>query len=155
MALWQYTFQIVTKESYEYLHKDSNPVSGEDGFDEEPYWLLTPTKRSLFDGISSIISKGKSWSDALDVDGNLESNCLNVLFNTATQEVESVSFRIDYTRQYEHVCRAIIEFCILKGMVVLDEKLEIVPMSYEAIKALIEDSPQRKRYDQMSNYKPE
>jgi hypothetical protein len=151
MALWQYTFQVITKESFEFLHKDFIPSFGDYGFDDEPYWRLKLIDKSYFERIDTIIEKNKSWSNEVDLYGYQESNCFEVFFEVETNVVISVSFRIDFTSDYEQVLSSIIEFCILKGLIVLDEKLKVVPLNLELSKSIIENSPQVKKYNELNN----
>jgi len=150
MALWQYTFQVLTKESYDSLYKDIGFPIEDDCFDDEPYWQYKPINRSLFAGIELILSKNKSWSSKTDLYGDEESNCFEVLFDEQNI-VLSVSFRIDFTSDYENTLKRIIDFCILNDLVILDENLNTVPLKFEVAKYIIENAIQVGMYNKLKD----
>lgn len=155
MALWQYTFQVLTKDSYEFLCKDFLQTLGDDNddFNFDPFWQYRLIHKSYFEEISTFLKKGKSWSNNIDLYGNQESNCFEVLFDIETNIVESVSFRIDYTHEFEDLLIHLIEFCLLKGLVVLDENLNVALLNTEVLKSIIENAPQVKKYNMLLNGK--
>ena len=81
--------------------------------------------------------------------GSENSNRMEVISENGI--VESVSFRIDFTSNYEFVLKGIIEFCILKGLIILDQNLQMVPLNYEIAKNIVENAPQVETYDYMLN----
>lgn len=149
MALWQYTFQILPKESFEAFFQSFKISLDDNMFDETTYWQIKPFNKSYFERIGNILQKSKSWSEEIDLYGNQESNCFEVFFDGKTDDVTSVSFRINFTSDYEMVLNSIIEFCILKGLIVLDEELQLVPLNFESIRSLIENAPQVRKYNQI------
>lgn len=152
MALWQYSFQILTKESFDSLNKKDILLIDDDlGFDETPFWLYKSINRSFFAELESILPKNKSWSDEIDLYGNLESNCIEIFFEKQKGTVLSASVRIDFTSNYEDVLSQVIEFCIFKGLVMLDENLQITSLNLETIKNKIENAPQVRTYNELKN----
>lgn len=151
MAIWQYTFQVLTKDSFNSI--GSPMVTEGSWFDEEPYWQHKSIERYLFSNLESILGKGKSWSDKIDVYGDLESNCFEVLFDDQCSTVLSASFRINFISDYEDILRRIIEFCLLNGLVILDENLHIVPLNVETVKSIIENATQVRKYNKLLNSK--
>ena len=155
MALWQYTFQVLPGESFSVL-KDNKPFSFEDDlFDDELYWKFTPINKNHFDEIGRILNKNKSWSEKVDLYGNLETNCLELFYNTQTHEVESVSFRIDFTSDFEMILKELVEFFILQGFIILDESFQLVPLNYEIVRSVIGNSQQLKIYSELKNDSPD
>lgn len=152
MALWQYTFQILTKESYEALYKNFVFTFEDLGFDSEPFWQYHLIDRAYFSSIESFLKKNQSWSRKIDLYGNQEGNCFEVSFND-DDYVLSVDFRIDFRYNYESVLKHIIEFCILKGLIFLDENLNYVPLNFETTKKVISNAPQVKKYNILSGNK--
>ncbi len=148
MALWQYTFYVLPKESVEVLSPDYHFKKDEDGFDDAPYWKLNPVHKDFFYSLNKILPTNKSWSNEIDLYGNQESNCFEILFKN--KNTVSVSFRIDFTSKYESVLAKIIEYCLQRGLIIIDEDLMIVPLNIETIKAIIENSPQIKKYNKLS-----
>lgn len=148
MAIWQYTFHVLTKESVESLDKDMT-TSDDFGINDQRYWQFEPIDRSFFLRMESIFGKGESWSKEIDIYGDQESNCFEVLFDKKKKTVLSVSFRIDFTSDYKNLLSQIIEFCIINGLVVLDESLNVVPLNLETIKNVIENAPQVNKYNQL------
>lgn len=154
MAIWQYTFRILPKKSFSVLKSDRQLFDENNLFDDEPYWMYEPINKNYFEGIGEIIQEGKSWSKDIKQYGNLESNCLEVLFDGRTNNVESVSFRIDFTSEFEMVLRGVIDFCIYNELIILDEKLQIVHLNYESISHIINNSSQFKRYNELQEQSP-
>lgn len=150
MALWQYTFQVLPKESVEVLPSNHHFEKDESGFDDEPYWKLNPINKNFFHSVQEILPKNKSWSNEIELYGNQESNCFEILFD-CKGEVLSASFRIDFRSSYEKILSQIIEFCLLNGLVILNEDLNVVPLNSEQVQNIIENSPQVKRYNELSS----
>ncbi|WP_257667158.1 hypothetical protein [Parapedobacter tibetensis] len=148
MAIWQYIFQVLPKESVSTLASDSFFNRTDEGFDDELFWKKYPLKKGFFNKINSTLKKTKSWSNDIDLYGNQESNCFEVLSDNEGN-VLSVSFRIDFTSNYELILSHIIEFCGLNGLVILDEGLNIVPWNYEQVQSIIRTSPQVKKYNEL------
>jgi len=144
MALWQYTFQLIEKKSFQEL--SPKKVFTEDNFfDEEPYWILSHKQKDLFSDIGLILKKNISWSKSIDLYGIQDSNCLEVYFDDSNY-ITSASFRIDFRNSYENILREIIEFCIVKKLIIIDEGLNDVQLNYEYIDNIIKLSNQRKMY---------
>jgi hypothetical protein len=150
MALWQYTFQVLLKKSATALSENLVFNRDEEGFDDEPYWKFNHTDKSFFSALSKILPKVKSWSYEIDLYGDQESNCFEVLHDK-DNAVISVSFRIDFTSNYESVLNSIIEFCIFNGLIILDESLNVVYLNYEVVKSIIMNSHQAKMYNILTN----
>lgn len=149
MAIWQYTFQVLPKESVNALPEYFLFNHTNEGFDDELYWKKYPLKISFFDTINSILQKTESWSSDIDLYGNLESNCFEVLSDNDGNTL-SVSFRIDFTSNYESILSHIIEFCGLNGLIILDENLNILPWNYEQVESVISNSSRVKKYNELS-----
>jgi len=155
MALWQYTFQILPKKSFSTLKRDINLFDENNLFDDEPYWKYESINKNYFEGVEQLLMKGKSWSQEINLYGSEKSNCLEIFFDTQTSNIKSVSLRIDFTSEFELVLRGIIDFCIYKELIILDEELQIIPLNYESISCIINNSPQFKRYNELQEQSPE
>lgn len=147
MALWQVGFFVLPKESIE--HIDSFKVSDEHTFDDAPYWKTKRISPSLFNSIGFFLPQSKSWAEYLTMYGDENSNRFEIV--SENDIVESVSFRIDFTIDYEKVLNEIIEFCILNGLIILDEGLNLVPLNFELANSSIKHAPQVKKYNDLSN----
>lgn len=148
MAIWQYKFIVLPKSSIS--ANDLKLEVSDDGFyKDDLYWSKSPTSVFFFADINKIMPEGESWSNDLLIFGNLESNCFEIY--SENNLVQSVSFRINFTINYETILNQIVEFCILKGLIILDESLNIVPLNVEIVKSVILNAPQVKRYNQLLN----
>lgn len=151
MAIWQYSFLVIPKIVFN--NGGIKSYLDEDGFlDDEACWLIQPNKVDFFNSIEKILPRNSSWSNEIILFGNQESNCFEVYKNECN-EVVSVSFRIDYTSEYEGILRSIIEFMAMNELVILDEKLELVDNNFVAIRSLIEQSDQQAALEKLSNKK--
>ncbi|MDY3315902.1 hypothetical protein PG357_04390 [Riemerella anatipestifer] len=147
MAIWQYTFQVIENKSLKDLSVDK--IFIEDGyFNEEPYWVYSNKSKEMFYKIDTILRKNISWNSNIDLYGTQESHCSEVYFDEK-ERVISASFRIDFTQPYEYILKELIEFCILRGLVIIDEDLNSVPLNYECVNNVIKTSNQRKIYYNM------
>lgn len=147
MALWQYTFHILPKESLPGHLPGFVFSKNNEEFDDSLFWKAQQVKDSFFDEISLILPKKISWSKKISLYGNQESNCIEVL--SENNLVLSVSFRIDFTSNYEDILNALIDFFIVKGLLVIDEELKIISLNSLTIKITIESSPQYKKYKKL------
>lgn len=147
MALWQVGFFILPKESIEYL--DSFEVSDEHTFDDTSFWKTKKINPSFFNPIGFFLPQSKSWAKYLTIYGDENSNRFEIV--SENNIVESVSFRVDFTSDYESVLNEIIEFCILNGLIILDEGLNLVPLNFELANSSIKNAPQIKKYNDLLN----
>lgn len=154
MALWQYTLSLLPRASYESLAPCYPPVRGHDLFDDEPFWRLNPTSEEIFYSFDTILKRSNSWSHDIRLYGSVEGSCLSVLVDERNL-VCSVSLRIDFRTHFEGILDFLVEFCLSKSFVLLDESLNYVPLDHEQLKATIWSSPQVRLYDELSGRRPE
>lgn len=152
MGLWQYTFQILSKDSCDNLYKVYNSAFNDMGFDSEPFWQYTLTEKSYFNEMDNILQRRKSWSKNIDLYGDQESNCFEVLYNEVGI-IQSVSFRIDFRTNFESILNKIINFCMDKSLVILDENLNKVPLYLLHFEEIIYKSSQVKKYNILAGKK--
>lgn len=148
MALWQYTFLVLPKESTNEIVPDL--VFSKDGelFDDSSYWKYAEIKPEIFKPINDILPLGKSWSKDLVLYGDSESNCFEVFLNG--EFIESVSFRIDFKTNYETILDKLLHFLMQNDMIVLDEDLKVMRLNEYDFKTTIEYSEQYVKYSKMS-----
>ena len=148
MAIWQYNFTLIPRASFS--DKSLNVYFDKDGlFEDDIYWDLFSINIDFFSDINAIIPKGKSWSNNIILFGNEEANCFEVYKDE--QKVKSVSFRIDFTSNYEDFLRGVIEFALLRNLLIVDEGYNILEPNFLLINNLIESSPQFLKYKQLSS----
>lgn len=137
MAIWQYGFFVLPKDAWKEI--GSVGIDKEWGFDDEPFWKFIPTKPSVFEVISKILPNGDSWIDNNTVYGNSESNAFEVLEKDGC--ILSVSFRIDFTTEYEPILNQIIEFLQQNDFIILSSvDLEEIPLNTFSIELVIKNS---------------
>lgn len=142
MALWQIPFIVLPATC---LQSQTTFEKEDDMFDDSPFWQAESIKSEYFDEISRILPRSKSWSDALIMYGDNTSNVFEIFVEN--EIVQSVSFRIDFTSKYEIILRQLIEFCLLKGLIILDQNLDVVPLNFESVKERINSMPQIQKYN--------
>lgn len=154
MSIQQYHFNVIPTDSItDAVLEDLKNCSFEDGVDTEPAWLQRPVARESFSSVQHILAKGKSWSTNLDIYGDLESNCFEVGSKDGT--VVDVSFRIDFTTDYESILERLIEYCILNGLSVLSQDWELLPLNFLSLNRQIQTCPQVAIYDRLADVPPE
>jgi hypothetical protein len=149
MALWQIDFFILPQDCKSQI--SNLKISEEFTFDDAPFWNENKTSLDYFEDIGKFLQKNKSWADYITLYGYENSNRLEVI--SENNIVESVAFRIDFTSDYELVLNGIIEFCILKGLIILDQNLNIVPLNFETAKSIVNNAPQVIKYNNLQNGK--
>lgn len=142
MALWQYHCYLVPNidflsERLKYLKKE------DDLLEDDILWNEYQSSKSLFNPLNHLLEKSQSWSKDIELYGHQEHNCIEIL--SQGEKVVSVSFRIDFTNDYTDLLEQIIEFCICKGLAILDDHCNILPMNVLSIKSLIESSDQYRK----------
>ncbi len=145
MALWQYSLIVIPHSSdVERLELD------EDGyFDDEYHWLRSSITKDVFNPMEEILPLGKSWDEELLLYGEENSHRFTVYFEEG-DKVVCVTFRIDFTQEYEDILRLIIEFLVANNLAIVDTtQLQILSPNYETIKHTIESSPQVTRYREL------
>jgi hypothetical protein len=143
MAIWQYNFIVIPKSVFD--RKDGsleNYLDAEGFLDDESCWLFEPVEVDFFEEMKKVLPENKSWSNDIILFGNQDSNRLEVYKNESNQVI-SVSFRIDYTTEYEDILRSIIRFIELNDLAILDENLELLDNNFITIKTHIENSDRR------------
>lgn len=148
MALWQISFFVLPKEAI-----GTNSVfkrSDEGLFDDSKFWEKSITNPLVFESVEKFLPiLNKSWGQYLTIYGSENSNRLEVI--SEMDHVESVSFRIDFTSDYEDILSQLIEFFIFNNLVVLDQNLSELPLNLESFKSLIQNSAQVDIYSQLSS----
>jgi len=148
MALWQYTFFIVPNTDLLNLSVGANLNNNLEYFDFKEFWIYKPFKPDYFDSFEKLLPKNKSWSKNIILFGKEDTNCIEVLIEHGI--VINLTIRIDYTTEYKCLLAELIEFCILKGFVILDEELNIVSLRLLDLVALIENSEQARTLNILS-----
>lgn len=145
MANWQCVFYLIEKKSFDDLAASNQFILGE-YFNEKPYWMYSQKSKNLFLEVERILQKNKSWCDEIDLYGIQDSNCLEVVFDK-TDDIMTVSFRIDFRNSYETIVKELIAFCILKELVIVDgETLTDLDLNNELIDIYIRSSQQWSTY---------
>jgi hypothetical protein len=148
MALWQISFFVIPNEGIE--SNSAFKRSNEGLFDDSKFWSQLAIHPNIFEPIENFLPKlNKSWGKYLTIYGSEDGNRLEVISERGC--VESVSFRVDFTSNYEDILAELIEFFIFKSMIVLDQNLNVVPLNLESFKNLIQNSEQANVYAQLSS----
>ncbi|MEM6316223.1 MAG: hypothetical protein AAF960_01055 [Bacteroidota bacterium] len=144
MAIWQYKFYVFPKENYADYAENFKKLWHSEYFDEGILWKTNKVEIDFFDEVNNLLKKGKSWSKDLIIYGKVESDCFEILCENGY--VISVSFRINYTNNYDYLLSSLIDFFIQNGLILLDEQLELLPLNFLSIKSVIENAPQVEKY---------
>lgn len=142
MALFQVGFFVLPKESLK-DHIGFN-LSNEGLFDDAQFWKKRLVSPDFFCPIEKILPRGKSWANYLHLYGNENENRFEVVFENDI--VESVTFRIDFTGDFEGTLSMLIEFFIFNDLIVLDEDLSLITLNLESFKGTIQNAPQVEKY---------
>lgn len=141
MAIWQYSFHIVPKEAFKKINPHT--LNGMDLFDSAKFWGKDYNEVDLHK-IDEILKKEKSWSSDIIMYGTENSNVFYIIKEESL--ICDINFRVDFRKNFEPFLKAIIDFCMLNGLVILDENLQEIPLNETSIKATVESSNQFLNY---------
>lgn len=145
MALWQYTFIIIPNE-----FADCEITPDEfGGYETAPFWFHANVSEDILNEIENILPLGESWNEKLTVYGNTDSNCIEI-FRDGNGTIDSVSFRIDFYSDYDHILEEFVTFCRSNDFAIIDEKLNVIDLDTDRIKKIIENSPQKALYEKLA-----
>jgi len=149
MALWQYHFQLLPNKGFRTLSTGLSLPRDEDGFfDEEPYWKSHSITSQFFEPVAAFLDKGKPWAKDMLLFGCSDGDCLEVYSRNGT--VFSASFRLKINQDYSHTLMSIIDFCSTRSLALVDEHLTVLPYDFATISQIIENSSQRRKYDEFA-----
>ncbi len=127
MGSWQKRFFILPEESL-YTQKAKKILIYRKGqinlIEDDLLWLDYPTNRDKFFEFSKILKISKSWSESIDLYGDLDSHCLEVMFDE-NNIVLSVNLRLDFSAEYKVILDFIESFCKKNNFIILTDKLEV------------------------------
>lgn len=145
MAIWQYAFYLLPKENVIGFSEGLESEFSDQEFDDEKFWLKTPHKRNIFYDLEGVLPKKSSWNSKIDLYGDIETNCIEVLFNNEFYVV-SIMLRLDFSKDYKIILNDIINYCKLKGLVIISEELKLLTLKYEEVDNAIRKSKQLESY---------
>lgn len=140
MALWQIFFYILpdTTDTCVSFCKTID-------FDDSVFWKKLNIKKDFFMFLKNILPLNKSWTSSIDLYGHQESNCIEVM-GDELGNVESVSFRIDFTSEYDKILDYIIKFCKNNNFYILDSELNKIKLDSKEFVKYINKAPNVKKY---------
>jgi hypothetical protein len=137
MSLNQIGFFVLPKHSLNKTSNNNNFELDEDGyFDDELFWNKHQMHYSLFNEIADILPLNTSWSKNIVLFGDQNSNRLEVLFDK-NGIILSVSFRLDFTSNYEILLIKLLNFFKSNDLIVIDEKLNVTELKYSIFEEII------------------
>ena len=123
MAIWQCDFYILPSNSDE-------AVLNLETFDDSIFWHKVSVNKEIFNSVASILPQVKSWSDSLDIYGNLEDSCLQISFDN-NGLVDGALLRINFTSEYKDI---------------LTSELKKLPLLYSQIDQYIAGSKRKEKF---------
>ena len=126
MAIWQVPIQIVKK-------------------DNVTVWKYDTLLENCIKIISPILKKEESWSEDIEQYGDIESTCIEFIFDDNHETCE-ICIRIDVTTLKEKELNAIIDFINeINGLILYNDK--IFSAKKEVLIEIIDNSPSAKFYE--------
>ena len=137
MSLNQIGFFVLPKDCLNKTSDNNNFELDENGyFDDELLWNKHQTHYSFFNEIADILPLNISWSKNIVLFGNQNSNRLEVLYDK-NGIILSVSFRLDFTSNYEILLIKLLNFFKSNDLIVIDEKLNVTELKYSIFEEII------------------
>lgn len=145
MAIWQYAFYLLPEESVIDFSEELESEFTDQEFDDEKFWLKTPHKRDVFYDLEGILPKKSSWNFKIDLYGDIETNCIEVLFNNEFYVV-SIMLRLDFSKEYNTILNNVVNYCKLKKLVIISKELKLLALNYEEVDNAVRQSKQLENY---------
>ena len=144
MAIWQYTFEIIPRQSL--VKMGLTDFLTDDDYEKYNFW------ENINDGIeffsSLIVEMGISeiLNDDIVIYGNEDSTCIKIFFEN--YKITGVIVRIDIRYNYSLIVNSIVKFCTSNELIILDD-LKILDLNAELISQRIENSNQIAMYKKL------
>lgn len=132
MAIWQVNFNVVPKsatQTYDFEAYLAECVA-EGAFETGQFWKELSTTDPFFDKINEFLPKTKSWTESITLFGLQESNRFEVF--SVNGFVDSVSFDIDFTSDFQDVLQRLIEFLKENELVVFSERFKLIELDFNS-----------------------
>lgn len=143
--IWHYGFYILPKRDFQFSNANSNLKKNKDGlFDDRIFWKKENSEISFFNEIVDILPFGDSLSPQIILYGHEKDN--HVIINHENDIVQGVIFRINLASKYDTILERVIEFCHSKELILVDKKLNILPLDFFVIKNMMEISEEFLEY---------
>ena len=144
MAIWQCDFYILPSNSDE-------AVLNLEIFDDSIFWHKVSVNKEIFNSVASVLPQVKSWSDSLDIYGNLEDSCMQISFDN-NGLVDGALLRINFTSEYKDILKFIISFCIKNDFEILTSDLSKLPLLYSKIDQYIAGSKRKEKFMKLQKH---
>lgn len=146
MAIWQYKLFVLPEEEVDsyFLNKDS--VS-EKAFNEIDWWKYRQIDIKLFEPLIRLLDKENSWSENIVQLGNLDSNCVELLYEEG--RMVEISIRIDLRTDYNNMVKIFCEFADENDCVFLNESLKVLEPSPLIVLSDIDNNKYREFMDNL------
>ena len=138
MAILQCDFYILPSNSDE-------AVLNLEAFDDSTFWHKVSVNKEIFNSVASVLPQVKSWSDSLDIYGNLEDSCMQISFDN-NRLVDGALLRINFTSEYKDILKFIISFCAKNDFEILTSELQKLPLLYSKIDQYIAGSKRKEKF---------
>lgn len=132
MAIWQCDFYIL-------------PSNSDEAFLNLILWHKVSVSKEIFNSVTSVLPQVKSWSDSLDIYGNLEDSCLQISFDN-NGLVDGALLRINFTSEYKDILKFIISLCVKNDFEILTSELQKLPLLYSQIDQYIAGSKRKEKF---------
>ena len=114
-------------------------------FDDSIFWHKVSVNKEIFNSVASVLPQVKSWSDSLDIYGNLEDSCPQISFGN-NGLVDGALLRINFTSEYKDILKFIISFCVKNDFEILTSDLSKLPLLYSKIDQYIASSKRKEKF---------
>ncbi|TKC12039.1 hypothetical protein FA048_00015 [Pedobacter polaris] len=123
MAIWQYRLFVIPEEEINSYFLNEDYLS-EDAFNEIDWWKYKRIDEISLGDLISLLAESKSWSNNIYQLGNIESDCLEILFNK--QKILEISIRVDLRNNYNSLIEAICKFGRRNALIFLNYNLKLL-----------------------------
>lgn len=107
MALWQFNFYMLKKENMKF-YDELKPWASDANNESLLLWGKQELNMYSINKISKLLPLEKSWSNTIEQFGNIDSTCLEILYQES-DECE-ISFRLDLRNLSRKILLEILEF---------------------------------------------
>jgi len=122
----------------------------EEFFEDDAFWNINEMETTrILEYLNQRFEEEVSWSTEMKIYGKLDHDCIKIILDT--NKIVSMSFRIDFTSNFDLFLQHILNFCDSFQLLIVDFDLNILELDFFQVKENITNSQNFKNYRKLSD----
>lgn len=122
MAIWQFSLHIVSRKDIESKYQSIPEIIGSDDVELLTGWEQNLPLNNIYSALNRELPEGKSWSKDIKIWGDVQSHCIELLFDNG--RLDELSIRIDLRDYKDSIVDLIMELSKeLGGILLINNRL--------------------------------